>query len=114
MRLLFIILGTLAAIIALILSILPFGMLALIPAVAALIFGLIAFSISKKEGKSKGMVNLILLLTVIALVITTYRSITNENTLENDTEFIEKEKESEEKAMDELEDLEGLDDGSIE
>jgi len=110
MRLLFIILGTLAAIIALILSILPFGMLALIPAVAALIFGLIAFTISKKEGKSKMMVNLIFLVTIVSLVLTTYRSITNENTIEADTEFIEKEKESEEEAMDELEDIEGIND----
>jgi len=112
MRILFIILGALAAIIALTLSILPFGLLALIPAVAALIFGLLAFTLSKKEGKSKGIVNLIFLLTVIALVITTYRSITNENTIETDTEFIEKEKESEEKAMDELEDIEGVNDES--
>jgi carbon starvation protein CstA len=113
MRILFIILGALAAIIALTLSILPFGMLAFIPAIAALIFGLLAFTLSNREGKSKGIVNLILLLTVIALAITTYRSFTNENTIETDTEFIEKEKESEEKAMDELEDLEGLDDGSV-
>jgi len=112
MRITFIILGIISAIIALILSILPFGLIALIPAVIAFALGLLALSASKKEGKSKLPVNLIFLLTVAALAITTYRSVTNENTVEADTEFIEKEKASEENAIDELEGIEGINESS--
>lgn len=112
MRITYIILGIISAIIAITLSILPFGLIALIPAGIAFILGLLALSASKKEGKSKLPVNLIFLLTVISLVITTYRSITNENKIEVDTEFLEKEKESEEKAIDELEDIEGVNERS--
>jgi len=108
MRITFIILGIVSAIIAIILSILPFGLIALIPAAIAFVLGLLALSASKKESKSKLPVNIIFLLTVIALAITTYRSITNENTVEADTEFIEKEKESQENAIDELEGIEGV------
>jgi len=106
MRLLLIILGIISAIIALILSYLPFGLIALIPAGIAFILGLLAFRMAKKDGTSKLPVKLIFLLTIIALLLTTYRSINNENTLESDTEFIQKQEESEEKA---LEELEGLD-----
>jgi len=106
MRLVFIILGFISAIIAVILSYLPFGLIALVPAVIAFILGLLAFKLSKKEGASTLAVKLIFLLTIIALALTTYRSITNENTIDSDTEFIEKQEELEEES---LEELEGID-----
>ena len=112
MRITFIILGFISAIIALVLSILPFGLIALIPAAIAFVLGILALSASKKEGKSKLPVNLIFLLTIIALVLTTYRSLFTENKIEADTEFIEKEKESQEKAIDELEGIEGVNEKS--
>lgn len=103
MRITFIILGIIFALIAITLSILHFGLIALIPAIIAFVLGLLVLPLSKKENKSKLPVNLIFLLTVIALGITTYRSITNENTIEADAESIEKEKKSEEDAIDEFE-----------
>ena len=105
MRLLFIILGLISGILALILAILPFGLIALVPAVLALIFGLLAFIMSKKDGKSKLPVKIIFLFTILALVLTTYKSVTSENTIESDTEFIEKQEDSQQEALEELEEL---------
>lgn len=109
MRITLIILGLLSALIALIMSILPFGLIALIPAAIAFVIGLLALSAFKKEGQSQLPVKSIFVITIIALALTAYRSIFTENKVEADTEFIEKERESEEEAIDELEDIEGID-----
>ena len=63
-----------AAIIALLLSVLPLSNLAYIPAIIALVFGIIALVV-KKEEKGKKTINLSFLLTVIALGFTVYKSI---------------------------------------
>ncbi|MBT8309997.1 MAG: FUSC family protein [Flavobacteriaceae bacterium] len=113
MRYTYIFLGLLAAIIALALSILPFGLIALIPAIIGLILGYLASKASKQQGKSKLPASLIFLLSIIALVITSYRTVFTENKVETDTEFIEKEKESKEEALEELEELETIDGDSV-
>lgn len=105
MRITFTILGFLSAIIAIVLSILPFGLIALIPIVIAFVFGLLAFKQSKKDDKSVTPIQLIFLLVIIALALTTYRSIFTENKVEADTEFIDKQESSEEKAIEELDAL---------
>ncbi|MDO6597239.1 FUSC family protein [Oceanihabitans sp. 2_MG-2023] len=106
MRKLFIILGLIAAIIAVVLSALPLFNIAFIPAIAALLFGLIAFYLSKKENESKKTVQLIFLLTIISLCLSTYKSVFSEAEIGN-TEALEvREQEAEDNA---IEALEGID-----
>ncbi|MCK0125595.1 FUSC family protein [Gelidibacter sp. F2691] len=75
MRRLFIILGISAAAAALVLSVTPQFSKAYIPAVVALIFGLMAFYLSKKHQLPKKTIQLIFLLTLIALGITSYKAL---------------------------------------
>ncbi len=106
MRKLFTVLGIVSSIIAVVLALLPISNLAFIPAIIAFVFGVLAFLQIKKENGSKHVVQLTFLLTIIALSLATYKSIYNKTELGN-TEQLEKlEKESEEKAIEELEDIE--------
>ncbi|TXE07714.1 FUSC family protein [Gelidibacter salicanalis] len=75
MRQFFIILGICAAALALILSVTPQFPIAYILTVLALIFGLIAFYLSKKPQLPKKTIQLIFLLTLISLGITSYKSL---------------------------------------
>lgn len=105
MRRLFIFLGFVASILAVILSVTPLSKIAYIPVVFALIFGLIAFYLSRQKQYPKKSIQLIFLLTIIALTITTYKAVFNIVEV-GDVESLElKEKESEEKAIEELENL---------
>ena len=106
MRRLFIILGFIAAILAVLLSVTPLSKIAYIPAVVALIFGLIAFYFSKQKQVSKKSIQLIFLLTIISLTITTYKSVFGVVEVGNVEGLQLKEKESEEKAIEELDGLE--------
>ena len=105
MKKLFIILGIIASVLALVLSILPLSNLAFFPAIAAFIFALAALYFTNKENSSKKTVQLIFLLTIIALSISTYKSLFNTVELGNTEELIEREKQSEENAIEELEGL---------
>lgn len=107
MRLLFKILGLIAAILAVILSVLPLEKIAIVPGVIALIFSLIAFYLSKNEGKK--LIKFTFLLVVIAFLLIVYKMVfAAESKVIIDENFIEKNEKSEEKAIEELEDLEEL------
>jgi len=69
-------LGLFSAIAAAVLSALPFSNYAFYPAILALIFGITSFFQSKK--KSKKVVQLIFVLTILALSLATYRSLFSE------------------------------------
>ena len=121
MRRLFIILGFIAAILTVILAVTPLSKLAFLPAVAALIFGLIASYISKKQNNPKKSIQIIFLLTIISLGITTYKAVFETTELANVEDLEIKETESIEDSKDILEtldlegvDLEGLDDIELE
>ncbi|MBR9846056.1 MAG: FUSC family protein [Algicola sp.] len=105
MKKLIIILGFISAILAILLAVTPLSKIAFLPAGAALLFGVIAIYISKGKKELKKSIQLIFLLTIIALVVTTYKSIFNNVEVGNTEELIEKENESEEKAIEELEEL---------
>lgn len=105
MRKLFIILGIIASVLALVLSVLPLSNLAYFPAVAALLFGLLAFYISNKNSQSAKTVQLVFLLTIIALSITIYKSIFLTVEIGNTEELQVREQQSEVEAIEELEDL---------
>ena len=79
MRSLFIILGFIATVLALVLAVTPLSQMAYLPAIAALIFGGIAFYISNQKRSPDKSVHLIFLLTTISLVLTTYKVIFNTN-----------------------------------
>ena len=115
MKKLFTILAFIASLFAIIFSVLPISNLAVIPAVAAMFFGLIAYFLSKKAGKVKKIIQFTFLLTIIALAITTYKSVFNTTEVAN-TEAIEAtENKLEEESMEELENLDiDLDESELE
>ena len=113
MKTLFKVLGLITAILAVILSVLPLSNLAFIPAIAALVFGLIAFLMARQQQEPRKSIQLIFILTIIALSLATYKSIFNESEVGNTEELQETEQKSEEEAIEELEDLD-LDDIDIE
>ena len=106
MRKLLIVLGLIAAVLAMILAVTPLSQIAYLPAVAALVFGLVAFYISKRKQAPKKTIQLIFLLTIISLVLTTYKSIFNTAEVGNLEELEIKQEASVE---DSKEILEGLD-----
>jgi predicted membrane protein len=110
MRRLFIILGFIASILAVVLSVTPLSKIAYIPAIAALVFGFVAFYLSRQKQYPKKSIQLIFLLTIISLTITTYKAVFEVVEIGNVEGLELKEKESEEKAIEELEklDLEGI------
>jgi membrane-bound ClpP family serine protease len=106
MKKLVIILAFICAILAVGLAVTPLSQIAYIPGIAALIFGIIAIYLSKGNQGSKRSIQLIFLLTIIALALSTYKSVFNTVVVGNTEELIEKENESEEQAIEELEGLE--------
>ncbi|TJY35810.1 hypothetical protein [Pontimicrobium aquaticum] len=105
LRLAITILSLITAIIGLILSILPFGKIALIPIIAAFILCFIAYKMTQKVSANTKFVKVIFLVTIVAFALSLYRIAFDENIVENDIETIEKEKQSKEDALEELEDL---------
>ncbi len=106
MKRLFIILGFIAAALTVILAVTPFSKLAFLPAAAALIFGFAAFYISKKQNSSKKSIQVIFLLTVISLCITTYKAAFDTEEVTNIEELEVKSQESDEDSKEILEGLE--------
>lgn len=106
MRQLFIILSLITAVLGLLLSILPFGTIALIPIIAAFIFGLIAFKASQKSNKNTNVIKGVFLVTIISICISIYRTVFETDVIVDDIETMEKEKQSDEETMEELESLE--------
>ena len=105
MRLPLIIISIITAIIGLALSILPFGVIAILPIVIAIVSGFIAFKISRKENKSINIIKGVFLIIIISLALTIYNSF-KVNEIVEDTESIIKENQSEEDAIEELESIE--------
>ena len=100
-----IILAFLAAIIAVVLAVTPLSNLAYIPGIAALVFGILGMMFSKGEKSSKRILQLTFMITIIALVLTTYKAIFNITEVGDTQELIQKEAESQEEALEELNDL---------
>ena len=111
MKKLFIVLGLITGILAIVLSVLPTSKLAFIPAALAFIFGLLAFLKAKKEGNtSKHTVQLIFLFSIIALSLATYKSIFDTNEIGNTEQLEQREEDSLENSIEELdEELEDID-----
>jgi membrane protein implicated in regulation of membrane protease activity len=106
MRNVCVVLGFAAAILSLILAVTPLFIIALIPAVLALIFGLIAFYIARKKQLPKKAIQLVFLLSFITLSIATFKSFFNTVEVGNTEVLIQKENESEQEAIQTLEGIE--------
>ena len=104
MRILFILLGIISAILGLALSILPFGKIALFPIIGSLIFCIIAFKLSQKERLNTTVIKITFLITIIGLAFNIYNSlkpneiIVEQNQIENDLQ-------AQEEDLEELEDI---------
>jgi predicted membrane protein len=105
MKKIFTILAIITSVLAIILSVLPISNLAVFPAITALVFGILAFYLSKKTGKVKKIIQFTFLLTIASLSIITYKAIFNETEVGDTQEMVEKETESQEEAIEELEEL---------
>ena len=105
MRTLFIVLGLIAAGLAVIMAVTPLSQIAYLPAVAALVFGFVAFYLSKRQQSPKKTVQLIFLLTMISLVLSTYKLIFNTAEVGNLEELELKQEASVEDSKEILEEL---------
>ena len=103
MKLLLTIVGLLSALLGLALSILPFGNIALIPIVIAFISGVLLIRILRKDQGNTLSAKLIFLIAIIGLGMTIYRVIFDENVVEDDIEIINRDQQSEDEALKELE-----------
>ncbi len=106
MKILYTTLAIISVVLSLILSILPFGNLAFIPIVLAVLFSFLLLKESRKEGKSTNLIKVLFLGIIVSLSVSIYRSIFTKNTVVETEQTIEKEKQSEEDALKELEDIE--------
>ncbi|MGB1309351.1 MAG: FUSC family protein, partial [Oceanihabitans sp.] len=99
------ILALIIAIIAIVLAALPAYNLAYIPALLAFVLGMTAFFMNKKQATSNKMVTLIFLLIGITLALTAYKTIFNKTEVGNTEQLEIREKEAENKALEELNDI---------
>lgn len=102
----FTIFALLAAALAIIMAVLPISNLAIIPAIAAIIFGVIAFYLSKKTGEPKKIIQFTFLLTFVALALSGYKAFFTTTVVANTDIIDAKEIQFEEEAIQELEGLE--------
>lgn len=106
MKKLFTILALISAILAIIFAVLPISNLAVFPAIAALLFGGLAFYFSKKTGTVKKLIQFTFLLTIMALGLTIYKAIFETTVVAETKNLDAKEEQLEESAIEELEDIE--------
>ena len=105
MKKLFTILALIASVLAIILAVLPVSNLAILPAIAALIFGIAAYYFSKRTGHVKKIIQFTFLLTSIALVIAIYKAIFDTTVVTETKKLDAKEEQLQEEAIEELEGL---------
>lgn len=96
-------LGIIGAILGLVFSFLPISNLAIVPATIGLVLGIIAYTAAKKQQLNLKFARIVVLLALFAIIISVGKQLFNDNEVQEDTEFLEKEKQSEEDAVKELE-----------
>lgn len=106
MKKVFTIFAFIAAALAIIIAVLPISNLAIIPSISALIFGVIAFYLSKKTGEPKKIIQFTLLLTIVAMALSGYKAFFTTTIVANTDVIDAKEIQFEEEAIQELEGIE--------
>lgn len=106
MKKLFIILGFIAAILAVILAVTPLSNLAIAPIIVAFICGLSVLFISKKEKTKTKTIQYIFILVIIALGLTIYKGLFNTSEIGNTEQLEQREEENLEDSKEILDDIE--------
>lgn len=102
------ILGIIGAILGLIFSFLPISNLAVFPATIGLILGYIAYYSAKKANSSISFSKIVVLIALFAIIISVGKQLFSENTVVEGIETIERDAQSEEDAVKDLEELDEL------
>lgn len=102
----FTILAIIMSVLAIIMAVLPLSNLAILPAIAAIIFGATAFYLSKKTGTPKKIIQFTFILTFVALALSGYKAFFITTKVANTDVIDAKEIQFEEEAIQELEGLE--------
>jgi len=110
MKKLFIILGFIAAILAVILAVTPLSNLAVAPIIIAFICGLIVLFISRKQNTKTKTIQYIFLLVIIALALTIYKGIFSTAELGDTEQLEQRDEDNLEDSKELLEDIEIDDD----
>ena len=105
MKRLLIILGFIAAILAVILAVTPLSNLAVLPVIIGFICGLIILLLSRRHNTKTKSIQYIFLLVTIALCLTVYKGLFTSTTMGDIEELETKEEESVEDSKEILEDL---------
>ena len=103
---LFIIIGFITAILAVILAVTPLSNLALIPIILAFISGMIILFISKRNQIKTKTIQYIFLLVIIALSLTIYKSIFSSTEIGNTEQLEQRDEENLEDSKDILDEIE--------
>jgi membrane protein implicated in regulation of membrane protease activity len=106
MKKLFIILGFISAIIAVILAVTPLSNLAVVPIITAFISGLIVVYLSKKQNFKTKTIQYISLLVIIALGLTIYKGFFSSKELGDTEQLEQRDEENLEDSKEILEDIE--------
>ena len=102
----FIIIGFIAAILAVVLAVTPLSNLAFAPIIVAFVCGLLVVFISKKEQSKTKTIQYIFLMVVIALSLTIYKSIFSTSEIGDTEQLEQRDEENLEDSKDILEDIE--------
>lgn len=102
----FTILAVIASFLAIIIAVLPISNLTILPSIVAIVFGVTAFFLAKKDGQPKKIIQFTFLLTMVALSISGYKAFFTTTKVDNTDVIDAKEIQFEEEAIQELEGLE--------
>ena len=100
-----IILGFIAAVLAVILAVTPLSNLAVIPIIVAFLCGLLIVFISKKDKTRTKSIQYIFLMVIIALAITVYKSVYYTSEVGNTEQLEQRDEENLEDSKELLEDI---------
>ncbi len=103
---LFIILGFISAILAVIIAVTSSFNLSVVPIIIAFVSGLIVLFLSKKDDTKTKTIQYIFLLVIISLSLTIYKGIFNTSETENTEQLEQQEEENSEDSKKALEDIE--------
>ncbi len=103
---LFIILGFISAILAVIIAVTSSFNLSVVPIIIAFVSGLIVLFLSKKDNTKTKTIQYIFLLAIISLSLTIYKGIFNTSETENTEQLEQQEEENSEDSKKALEDIE--------
>ncbi|AXT54857.1 hypothetical protein J8L88_17840 [Aquimarina sp. MMG015] len=106
MRIVLISIAAIAALLGIIMAILPFGTIGVLPGIVSLLAGIGAFYISKKKQKPQKLSLLFLTIGVLVIVASGSKSLWVKDEIAVDEEFEQKEEQSKEEAIEELKEIE--------